>query len=158
MTAAALPVDPGDGEVVTVHGSESGHAGPFVISAGRNHFVSDTRAAIGGPGEAVTAGELLLSALASCALGLVQRHAAALGVPLSGGSIVASYKRDTEDPTRYAYIQLSFHLAGIDREAGWALIKHSADRCPIYNTLRRGGQVEFELAGCAHPAERSVEI
>lgn len=146
MSAAAPDADAvarGDASLVT--GATTGRTGRYVISAGHNHFVSDARASAGGPDEAVKAGELLLGALASCSLGLVQKAAGERAIALPGASVDVSYLRDAEDPTRYSYIRLSFSLPGVAREEALGLIEAFTSRCPIYNTLKRGGPVETEL-------------
>lgn len=119
--------------------------GRFIVDANGKPFVSDTRSAIGGPGQALQAGELLLSALASCALGLIQKHAASQGIELGDISISASFKRHADDPTRYEYIRLVVTFAPtVGKDAGKACIDHFTANCPIYNTLRRGGPISIE--------------
>jgi len=137
-----------DGEIVTVSARPTRTRGRFVVSAGRNHLVSDTRASIGGPGEAITAGDLLLSALASCALALIHEHAETLGAVLEDVAVEASFQRNPDDPTRYRSIRIAVTVDGVDRTTAAALVQHFADRCPIYNTLRRGsdGNVTVALA------------
>jgi hypothetical protein len=61
------------GETVLITSATIGQFGRYLLSAGKNHFISDQRVAVGGPGEAINAGELLLSSLGSCSLGLIQR-------------------------------------------------------------------------------------
>jgi uncharacterized OsmC-like protein len=137
---------PPEGEIVTSIGRTIGLDGRFLISAGHNHFVSDAKVVGGGPGDAVRAGELLLSALASCALSVIQSHAGTLGVSLGLACVSATFKRDVADMTRYEYIRLQFQLDSVAREIGVALVQRFTEVCPIYNTLRRGGNVEVELA------------
>jgi len=145
----ATPAAPADGEIVSIDGRTIGIDGRFLIDAGRSHFISDAKIVEGGPGDAVRAGELMLSALASCALSVIQSHAATLGATLGPSRVVASFKRDVADPTRYEYIRLQFHLGGVTSGVGAALVQRFTDVCPIYNTLRRGGNVEVELAAPA---------
>ncbi len=120
-------------------------AGRFIVSAGMKHFVSDTRASSGGPGEAIGAGELLLSALVSCALGLIQDFGRNAGSDFGDISIEASLKRNSSDPTRYDYIKLMVHfephVPEVEASAG---IANFTEKCPIYNTLRRGGNISIE--------------
>jgi len=133
------------GDVTTVSAVTTSVNGRFIVNANGKHFVSDTRSSIGGPGEAVQAGELLLSALASCGLGLIQVHARSQGIELGVVSISAAFKRHADDPTRYDYIRLWVILGDrVSRETGDACIKHFTDNCPIYNTLRRGGPISIE--------------
>jgi uncharacterized OsmC-like protein len=142
----SAPPATAEGEVVTVSASITAVAGRFIVSAGATHFVSDARASAGGPGEAVNAGQLLLSALASCGLALIQKQAAAVGVDVHGASIEASFKRDADDGTRYAWIRLVARLPGLARDTAESLLRHFTDTCPIYNTLARGGPIEARVA------------
>jgi uncharacterized OsmC-like protein len=144
MTIAAKTASAG-GEIVTVSGEITSFPGRYLISSGRNHFVSDAKPSSGGPGEAVQAGELLLSALASCSLSVIQKYAGEIGVRLRSAQSRVSFKRDPNDVSRYEYIRLQVRLEGVDRRVGHELLKQFTDTCPIYNTLRRGGTVEAEL-------------
>ncbi|MBV9632625.1 MAG: OsmC family protein [Xanthobacteraceae bacterium] len=142
-------VSAADGEIVTVVGTTTGVRGRYLIDADANHFVSDAKVSTGGPGEAVQAGQLLLSALASCALAVIQRHADTLGVRLESGRVNVSFKRDPSDVTRYEYIRLRVRLNGVDSRTSAALVKEFTDTCPIYNTLARGGNIGVELEDIA---------
>jgi uncharacterized OsmC-like protein len=130
----------------TVGGETSGLAGRFLIHARGLHFVSDARAAAGGPGEAIQAGELLLASLASCGLSLVQKEAGLRGVALPHAEAKVSFQRDPQDGTRYSFIRIDFVLHGVDQALGQALVDAFTGACPIYNTLRRGGPIEATVA------------
>jgi uncharacterized OsmC-like protein len=130
------------GDVVTITGATTGTTGRFLMTARTNHFVSDART---GPAEAVQAGELLLSSLASCSLSNIQLHAEERGSGLTGGQADISYARDPEDSTRYAYIRIDLRLTGVSQEEAEVLAGLFAGSCPIYNTLRRGGTVEINV-------------
>lgn len=119
--------------------------GRYVVSAGTRHFVSDARAGVGGPGEAVNAGELLLGALASCSLGLIELAAAEAGVALAGAHTEVDYERDPQDKTRYRYIRVRAFLPGVPVATAQSLLDRFTTDCPIYNTLRRGGAVFAEI-------------
>jgi len=137
---------PAAGEVVTVAARALDTFGRFLVSARQNHFVSDARASAGGPGDAVQAGELLLAALASCGLGLVQKEARARDVQLRSAEAEVSFQRDPQDSTRYASIRLAFVLEGVDLPVAQALVDAFTGACPIYNTLRRGGPIEATVS------------
>lgn len=143
MTAA---VTAAPDAVVGISARSTATPGRFIVSAGARHFVSDARVATGGPGEAVNAGELLLSSLASCALAVIQHHAADTGVALGAVQVDAEFQRDADDGTRYAWIAVRAHLPGLPRAQAQALLDRFTATCPIYNTLRRGGTVRAELA------------
>jgi uncharacterized OsmC-like protein len=133
------------GDVTAVGAVTTGVHGRFIVNANGKHFVSDVRASIGGPGEAVQAGELLLSALASCGLGLIQTYARGQSIELGEVAITAAFRRHADDPTRYDFISLEVAFEDrINHQTGDACIKHFTDNCPIYNTLRRGGPISIE--------------
>jgi uncharacterized OsmC-like protein len=145
IEATRETVQAAGGEVTTVSAVATRVNGRFIVNANGKHFVSDTRASIGGLGEAIQAGELLLSALASCGLGLIQTHAKGQGIELGEIAISAAFKRHADDPTRYDYIRLAVVFEDrISRQTADACIKHFTDNCPIYNTLRRGGPISIE--------------
>ena len=131
------------GETVSITSATIGLFGRYLLSAGKNHFVSDQRAAAGGPGEAITAGELLLSSLGSCALGLIQKTAAEQGVRLQGAGTEVSFRRYATDPTRYEWIRIAVNLSGVTASQAETLVGGFTSTCPIYNTLKRGGPVEI---------------
>ncbi|MDO9360396.1 MAG: OsmC family protein [Polaromonas sp.] len=133
-----------EGEIVSIETHATDVAGRFIVSAGHNHFVSDSRPAAGGPGEAVQAGQLLLASLTSCGLGLIQGRAAELGVVLTSSDVNAAFQRHTEDKTRYQWIRLVFTLGGVDAATAATLVAHFTDTCPIFNTLKRGGTITAE--------------
>ena len=130
------------GEIVTVNARTIDTFGRFLVTARQLHFVSDTKASAGGPGEAVQAGELLLSALACCALGLVQREARERNATLRAAAVEVHFERDPQDMTRYTTIRLAFMLEGVEQPLAQLLLDAFTGNCPIYNTLRRGGPIQ----------------
>lgn len=135
-------VQPEEGEIVSIQTHATDVVGRFVVSAGQNHFVSDSRPAAGGPGEAVQAGQLLLASLASCGLGLIQGRAAELGIRLESADVEAAFQRDPQEKTRYQWIRLLFTLGGVDEHVAGELLAHFTGNCPIFNTWQRGGTIE----------------
>jgi uncharacterized OsmC-like protein len=130
-------------EKVSITSATIGLFGRYLISAGRNHFVSDQRAAAGGPGEAVTAGELLLSSLGSCSLGLIQKTAKEQGIALREAGTEVTFQRHATDPTRYESVRIAVRLSGVTAGEAEKLVGGFTSNCPIYNTLKRGGPVEI---------------
>ena len=131
----------------TTVASVSGHTiagvpGRFVLDARTNHLVTDSRL---GPGEAVQAGELFLSALVSCAMANIEATAHELGVPLTGISVDAQHRRGTEDPTRYDFTRLTITVRGVEQCDADAFGARFVATCPIYNTIRRGGGVDLTV-------------
>ena len=141
MTAATALIN--TDEISTISTSTIGLFGRFLVSARTNHFVSDQRAAAGGPGEAATAGELLLASLGSCSLGLIQKTAVDNGIGLTAASTEVAFKRHASDPTQYEWLRIAVSLSGVAAAEAEALVGGFTSRCPIYNTLKRGGPVEI---------------
>lgn len=131
------------GEITAVSVETIGRFGRYLVGAGRNHFVSDQRVAAGGPGEAVTAGELLLASLGSCSLGLIEKTALEAGIEFAGGVSEVAFKRHESDPTRYDWIRIEVRLAGVTEAEAATLVAGFTSRCPIYNTLKRGGPIDI---------------
>jgi uncharacterized OsmC-like protein len=128
-----------------VSGYADSNYGRFILSARNNHFVSDARISQGGPGEAASAGEFLLAALVSCGLGLVHASARDSGDPRPDVTLTAEFLRNPEDPTSFASLTLTYAFKGTDRIAAQRYVEHFTSKCPIYNTLKRGGPVEVRI-------------
>ena len=120
----------------------AGVPGRFVLDARANHLVTDSRF---GPGESIQAGELLLSALASCAMANFEANATELELPLAGIRVEASHARGSEDPTRYDFTRVTITTSGVDQAAAEILCERFVATCPIYNTIRRGSGIELTV-------------
>ncbi|GGL32000.1 OsmC family protein [Nocardia jinanensis] len=134
------------GEVVVA--AEIAAPGRFIVSARANHLVSDSRPA---EGEAIHAGELLLAALASCALANIENRAAETGFAGVRVTATASHTRHEDDPTYYRRTLLEIGIEGAGDPDGWALVDNFVATCPIYNTVRRGSGIEVVLNGGTRP-------
>lgn len=127
------------GEVVSIQAQDSHTAGRYLIAARHNVLVTDARVSSGGQGLAIAAGELLLSSLASCSFGLIQEKAQANQWPLGAISAEVLFERDPADSTRYARLELRISVQGVSQEQAQQLLDYFTGKCPIYNTLLRGG-------------------
>lgn len=128
-----------------VRGHADGTFGRVVLSARHNHFVSDGRTSHGAPGEAVFAGELLLASLVSCGLGLVHQRAKENGASQPDVGLTAEFLRNLDDPTRFAALTLHFRFNGTPRALAEHYVEHFTSKCPIYNTLKRGGEITLQI-------------
>lgn len=99
----------------------------------------------GGTGEAWVAGELLMTALASCAMSIVADVAEKGGIALHDITISATSERDPNDPTRYAFVKLDFAMKGPDQAQAEHLVKEFQANCPIYGTVSRGAPLEVSI-------------
>lgn len=118
----------------------AGVAGRYLLDARTNHLVTDSRM---GPAEAITAGELLLAAMTSCAMSNIQANAEADGISVTDVVVTASHRRGVADQTRYDFHLLEIAIHGVDQAAADALASKFVASCPIYNTIRRGGGIEL---------------
>ncbi|MGW5382398.1 OsmC family protein [Nocardia sp. NPDC003963] len=138
--------DPVRGAVVVA--AEIATPGRFIVSARANHLVSDSRLT---GGEAIHAGELLLAALASCALANIENHAAELGLSAVRVAATASHTRNEDAPTYYRHTLLEIGIDGVGEADGRALVDNFVATCPIYNTILRGSGIEIVLNGSIRP-------
>src|SRR5215813_14837670 len=74
--------------------------GRVLCSARTHHFVVDGPVQNGCPGEAVTPGELFLSAVAACGVELVQVFARQEEIPLDAIAVDISGELDLSEPVR----------------------------------------------------------
>lgn len=133
------------GEVVHIGAHDTATAGRYLLSARHNVLVTDARVTNGGPGQAVAAGELLLGALASCSFGLIQEKARLLDYPLQALEANVLFERDPVDGTRYARLELHLRAQGVSQAQAQELLDYFTGKCPIYNTLLRGGPASAHI-------------
>jgi len=104
---------------LTVSSASTGIKGRCVTSARANHFVVDDVDYVGGPNEAITAGEAFFSGLTACAVLMLQRLSREKEYPLSGVSVALDATRDTEKVAEvhsiYDRVHMMFELAGVNK-------------------------------------------
>ncbi|MGW4124153.1 OsmC family protein [Nocardia sp. NPDC004711] len=128
-------------DIVEVTGHTiTGVPGRFLLDARHNHLVSDSRF---GPAESIQAGELLLSALASCAMANIQSNADIDNITIATIHVQATHQRATQDPTHYDNTTLRIDIHGTGQAIAEALAARFAATCPIYNTIRRGSGIDL---------------
>lgn len=136
-----------------------GGAGRALASTRQRHLVVDSPPPLGGPNEAWNPLELLLSALASCAVFVCEAAAREAGVPLAAAEARAEGDFDPRgvrarasggapgggvDPRLRAF-RVTLRLRGPDREQAAALAAAFQQRCPVYATLARAAEVRVEV-------------
>lgn len=130
----------------------SNEPGRALLTVRGQHLVTDSPPTLGGPNEAANPVELLLSALAGCAVFVCERAAFELGIPLRAVQVTAAGEFDPRgvcgedfDP-RFQSFKVRLALDGPDA-AQTALLLHAfKTRCPVYATLARAAPVEVILA------------
>ncbi|RJG00994.1 OsmC family protein [Noviherbaspirillum sedimenti] len=121
--------------------------GRYLLSARDQHLVADATQSRGGPGEAWSAGELLLSALLTCANAVIQSVALERNIALLDARIDGSCEADPERQGHYAHIRLDIQLDGPSQEEAEELVFAFTAVCPIYGSLSRGAPVSLALNG-----------
>jgi uncharacterized OsmC-like protein len=115
------------------HARSTDTFGRVLCSTRDQHFVVDGPVQNGCPGEAVTPGELFLSAVASCGVELVQVFARQDDVPLRSIAVEISGHFDLDDPVRsdvtvFRSVRLAFSLDGPSEQQAEALVKRFKGR------------------------------
>ena len=102
--------------------------GRVMWSCRGQHFVADGPVQNGCPGEAATPGELFLAGVAACGVELLQVIARERDVPLEWVKVEISGELDPSNPVRddvsvFNNVNLSFLLAGVDKEQASSLVE-----------------------------------
>lgn len=111
-----------------------GLPGRFLLSAGPRHMVVDRGAPAGGPGEAFGPRELLVGALATCTLTLVEGIAAERGIEFTGMATDVEVEQVPGAP-RFAAIRIATRFTGISAARADELGAAFRAGCPIYAAL-----------------------
>lgn len=130
----------------------SNEPGRALLTIRGQHVVTDSPPTLGGPNEAPNPVELLLSALAGCAVFVCERAAREMGFELRAISVTAAGEFDPRgvcgesfDP-RFQSFKVRFALDGPDSTQSELLLQAFKTRCPVYTTLSRAAPVEVVLA------------
>lgn len=129
----------------------SNEPGRALLTIRGQHVVTDSPPTLGGPNEAANPVELLLSALAGCAVFVCERAAQEMGIDLRAVSVTAMGEFDPRgvcgepfDP-RFQGFKVRFSLEGPDALQRERLLEAFKSRCPVYATLSRAAPVEVML-------------
>lgn len=130
----------------------SNQPGRAVLTVRGQHLVTDSPPTLGGPNEATNPVELLLSALAACAVFVCERAAQEMDIALRSVSVTAAGDFDPRgvcgepvDP-RFQGFQVRLSLDGPDAPQCEQLLQAFKTRCPVYTTLSRAAPVDVMLA------------
>ncbi len=129
----------------------SNEPGRALLTVRGQHVVTDSPPTLGGPNEAVNPVELLLSALAGCAVFVCERAAFEMGIGLQAVQVTAVGEFDPRgvcgeavDP-RFQSFKVRLALDGPDDAQRALLVQAFKTRCPVYATLARAAPVEVVL-------------
>jgi uncharacterized OsmC-like protein len=123
--------------------------GRYVVEGNGKVFLSDSAMIRGVPAVAPNPIELLVSALATCAVASVESDARDLGITFRAARAEVNSVRNPADESRFASIVVALTIEGVDKPTAEKLTTHFRELCPVYNTLRRGGPVEIDLKAIA---------
>ncbi|MFF5247797.1 OsmC family protein [Streptosporangium sp. NPDC000095] len=113
-------------------------AGRFVADGEPATFTIDNGKLLENPAHPGTA-EYFLASLAGCALNIIAARSVEWELPYPRLEVTGSYLVDENDSTRFERIELHFRFADVTEEQGLRYVDDFSARCPIYNTLVRGG-------------------
>jgi uncharacterized OsmC-like protein len=130
----------------------SNEPGRALLTIRGQHVVTDSPPTLGGPNEAANPVDLLLSALAGCAVFVCERAAQEMGIDLRAVNVTAAGEFDPRgvcgepfDP-RFQGFKVRLSLEGPDAVQSERLLEAFKSRCPVYATLSRSAPVEVMLA------------
>ena len=129
----------------------SNEAGRALLSVRGHHMVTDSPPVLGGLNESANPVELMLSALAACAVFVCERAAQEWGFALTsinGTATVHSHPRGVcgyTEVTEFQAFRVRLVLEGIDAAQAQALIEAFKTRCPVYCTLSRSAPIEISI-------------
>ena len=113
---------------IKVRSYSSGTPRRAICQARNHHWVADDADYNGGPGEALSAGELFFSGLTACAVNMVERVARQEEIPLVRTDVTVEGTRDTSiassGPAVYQEVHLTFELTGPDEAQGQELVDY----------------------------------
>lgn len=136
------PIDiKSDATSTKVRVSSTGEFARMISSFRGRHLVADAPAYAGGPGEAATPPELLLSAVGACALGMFDLICQRDNIPLKGCAVdIESYldssSRSEGEVSVFDKITIEFVFKNITSEEAQELIKIYQSSCPIYGSVK----------------------
>lgn len=126
-------------------------AGRALVTARNHHVVVDSPPPLGGPNDEVNPLDLLLGALATCAVFVCETAAREMGIPLHNASAAVEgdfdprgVRGEAVNPRIQAF-RVTLHLDGPDEEGATALSEAFRSRCPIFTTLERSAPVDLQV-------------
>ena len=112
---------------LTVRSCSTGTKGRSITSVRTNHFVVDDSDYVGGPNEAITAGEAFFSGLTACAVLMVERLAREKEYPLRWMDVSLDATRDMEAVhevhSLYDRVHMRFELTGVSDDQAQELLE-----------------------------------
>lgn len=129
--------------------------GRVLCVARSHHLVVDGPTYNGCPGEAITPGELFLSAVAACGVELIEVIAKELGVAVTSVEVEIEGRVDPANPVRsdltvFNWVRLRVTVGGVSEEQASDLVARFQRRCPLYGSVAASAaDVQVEVATAA---------
>ena len=132
----------------TVSATLTNQAGRAIVGFRNNYIVVDSVPPLGSPSEETNPLDLMLAAQGSCGSVIMEKVALDNNIPLA--NVAATVEADLDvrgvrgeegvDP-RLQAIRVHWMLSGVDEAQAEMLVDSVANRCPIYNTLKRATDI-----------------
>jgi uncharacterized OsmC-like protein len=133
----------------------SGEAGRSLVTLRGHHLVVDAPLVLGGPNEEVNPMDLLVGALATCAVFISDYVAREEKFPLKDLRIAVAGELDPRGMCGYPVnprlqtLRLQAHYSGVSAEQAEILVQGMRTRCPIFTTLAQS--IEIEVSYVLNP-------
>jgi uncharacterized OsmC-like protein len=148
--------DPGSAQwTLAAHGTLQGEKLICAVESDLGTIDAGLHQAAGGDGHSACSGDMLLQSLVACAGVTLQAVAAAMSIPLRGGSVSAEGRLDfrgtlgvsKEVPVGFESIRLNFQLdTDATPEQLATLLKLTERYCVIYQTLKNPPPITANLS------------
>lgn len=114
---------------------------------GRLMLVDSSGGRSGVEPEALTAGELFLSALIGCGAVIVESAARKNGVKIEKAVFSATSSRYSDNLAKYTAIDIEVEVIGATQAEAESLVKVYQDECPIYGLAATASKVSVKIKG-----------
>ena len=124
-------------------------AGRAIVSARGNHFIVDSVPPIEGPNEELNPLDMMLSALGTCGIFIVEKVALDMNWSVDGTTVLVEGDFDPSGVAgadvnpRIQLFRVMFDLQDISDEQAAEFEEQFKTRCPIYTTLERSAPIEI---------------
>jgi uncharacterized OsmC-like protein len=129
----------------------SGDPGRSLVTLRGHHLVVDAPLVLGGPNEEVNPVDLMVGALATCALFISDYVAREERIPLKHVKIAVASDLDPRGMCGYPVnprlqaLRLQAHYTGVTQEEADRLVEAIRSRCPIFTTLAQSVEIEVSV-------------
>ena len=134
---------------VGVKAALSGMPGRSIATSRSHHFIVDSPPPLGGPNEEINPLEVLLAALATCAVFICEIVAKEKSIPLKSATATAEgdfdprgVKGEDVNPKVQAF-RVKLQLTGPNEDQAKVLTAAFKKRCPIYTTLVEAAPIDL---------------